>query len=54
MGYAFEGVPWHELPDSERLGIWNMNARIRDNGLTDAEWWAKYNATQEIEKENKA
>lgn len=53
MGYAFEGVPYYELPDSEQLAIWNMNARIRDNGLTDAEWWAKYSATQEMQDKAK-
>lgn len=53
MGYAFEGVPYYELPDSERLAIWNMNARIRDNSLTDAEWWARQYAIWDMEKENR-
>jgi hypothetical protein len=50
MGYAFEGVPYYELPDSEQLSIWQMNARIRDHSLTDAEWWAKHIATQEMKQ----
>lgn len=51
MGYALEGVPWYELPDSERLAIWEMNARIRDNSLTNAEWWARWHAIQDMEKQ---
>lgn len=50
MGYAFDGVPEHELPDSERLAIWNMNARIRDQSLTSDEWWAKHLALSEMKE----
>ena len=38
MGYAFEGVPWHEVPDAERLALWRMDAEIRDGMLNPAEF----------------
>lgn len=50
MGYAFEGASYYELPDSERLAIWNMSARIRDSALTDAEWWAKQEVVWEMQQ----
>lgn len=48
MGYAFDGVPWHELPDSERLSICVMNAIIRDHSLNHDEQWAKHLALSEM------
>jgi hypothetical protein len=42
MGYAFEGVPWHELPDSEKLGLWRQEALVRDSFLNREEFFVRH------------
>ena len=51
MGYAFENIPWHEVPDEERFAIWVMQAKVRDSFLTFDEIIAKHNAITEMEWE---
>ena len=41
MGWAFEGVPWDEVPAEETFAIWRHQAVVRDSFLTDAELLVK-------------
>lgn len=43
MSYAFTDM--NNLPDNELLSIWQMNAKIRDNYLTDGERQTRKTAT---------
>jgi len=52
MGYAFENTPWHEIPDSEKLAIWKMQAIIRDDQLNPSEAWMKQHTLREFEARN--
>lgn len=53
MSWAFDGVPWSEVPDSEKFAIWCNQALVRDSFLNYQELCIKVRVLVELEKERR-
>lgn len=51
MSWAFDGVPWSDVPDSEKFAIWQNQALVRDSFLTDYEFIMKLRAIDQMKSE---